>query len=108
LALVNGGAAIAVLTYLGNLVGRSTIPPHPAEIGPALLWYSGGLMAAILAFVVAYATQLRLFREEADRRQGLQVRRLHNVGVIFGVLLALTAAVAFGVGCCKAAAALLP
>jgi uncharacterized membrane protein len=65
-------------------------------------------MAAIVAFVVAYITQLRLFREEADRRRGLQVRQFHAVGVVFGVLLALTAAAAFGVGCYKAAAALLP
>lgn len=108
LALVNGGAAIAVLTYLGNLVTRSTIPPHPSAIGPALLWYGGGLMATIVAFVVAYVTQLRLFREEADRRQGLKVRRFHAAGVAFGVVLALTAAAAFGVGCYQAAAALLP
>jgi hypothetical protein len=108
LALVNGGAAIGVLTYLGNLVARSNSPPHASEIGPALFCYSGGLTATILAFVVAYVTQLRLFREEADLRKGLDVRRLHNIGVVLGVLLALAAAAAFGVGCYKAATALLP
>ena len=108
LALVNGGGAIAVLTYLGNLVARSPVPAHTADIGPALLWYSGGLFATVIAFIVVYVTQLRLFQEEVRRRDGLNFRRVHNVGVVFGVLLALTATGAFGVGCYKAAAALLP
>ena len=56
LALVNGGAAVAVLTYLGNLASRSSSPVHVPRIKPALLWYCGGLLASVLAFTVAYLT----------------------------------------------------
>jgi hypothetical protein len=105
LALVNGGAAVAVLTYLGNLVSHTPPGTHPPNVRPALLWYCGGLFATTLAFVVAYITQLRLFNEEKNRRQA-PVREFHRIGVYSGILLALFAAVAFGMGCYSAARAL--
>jgi hypothetical protein len=70
LALVNGGDAVAVLTYLGNLAARSPPPAHLPEIKPALLWYCGGLVATVIAFIVAYLTQLRLYNEEIALRGG--------------------------------------
>ena len=107
LALVNGGAAVALLTYIGN--ARSPIPGQPSGIRVALLCYSGGLFATILAFVVAYVTQLRLFQEEVNySQQSSQIRRLHGFEVTCGIFLALVAAIAFGLGCLKAAIALIP
>jgi hypothetical protein len=42
LILINGGAAVAVLTYLGNLV--SHLPPggHAPNVIHAVLWYCMG------------------------------------------------------------------
>jgi hypothetical protein len=108
LALVNGGAAVAVLTYLGNLASRSPPAVHLPNLKPALLWYSGGLLATVVAFIVAYVTQLRLFAEEIARRGGQRFRPLHAAGVWAGCLLALFAAVAFGLGCLRSASALIP
>lgn len=103
LALVNGGAAVAVLTYLGNLAVHSG---HLPNLKPALLWYCGGLLATTLAFVIGYMTQLRLFNEERRRYDGTAFYRLHWIGVWLGILLALFASIAFGFGCYRAASAL--
>jgi hypothetical protein len=39
LALVNGGAAVAVLTYLGNLTQRPGSVAYSPDIKHALLWF---------------------------------------------------------------------
>jgi hypothetical protein len=106
LALVNGGAAIAILTYVGNLASRQPAPGHLPDIRFALWWYCGGVAATTLAFIIAYSTQLRLFIEERDRRGGPRRLTLHWIGVTAGVLLALGAAGAFGAGCLYAATAI--
>jgi len=64
LALINGGAAIAVLTYLGNLVSRQTTVSAPLpNLRPALLWYCGGLLATAFSFLTGYLTQIRIGQE---------------------------------------------
>jgi hypothetical protein len=106
LALANGGAAVGVLTYLGNLASHSPTSVRLPEIRPALLCYSAGLVATVLAFIAAYLTQLRLYGEERSRHGGEQVHQLHSIGITVGVLLALLAALAFAMGCWKSAGAL--
>jgi hypothetical protein len=108
LALVNGGAAVAVLTYLGNLVVRSPPTAHLPNLKPALLWYCGGLLLTVFAFILAYLTQLRLFREANTARGGQQLWPLHGLGIAAGCCLALFAAVAFGLGCWRDAGAIDP
>jgi hypothetical protein len=103
LALVNGGAAVAILTYLGNLVVHTPAGTSAPNMAPALLWYCGGLIAITTAFVIAYVTQLALYNEEIRRRAGDRLPQYHISGVWAGVLLALFAAFAFGMGCLDAA-----
>jgi hypothetical protein len=96
LALVNGGACVALLTYIGHGGG-------PAHAGgwsiAALVCWSMGLVLTILAFIVAYVTQLKLFQEERDRAQGKVVKAKHALGVNLGICCAITAAGAFAIGC---------
>jgi hypothetical protein len=104
LALVNGGAAVALLTYMGNLVSRSNrAPPH---ITPALLFFCGGLFAAVVAFILGYLVQLQLYNEETKISGGFSVKRSHQWFLWTAMLLVISAAVAFGVGCWLAASAL--
>jgi hypothetical protein len=106
LALVNGGATVAVLTYLGNLATRTQLGVTLPNMTPPLLWYCGGLVLTIVAFVGAYVTQLVLYDEELARRSGRSVHRYHICGVWGGVALTILAVFAFTVGCFDAAHAL--
>jgi uncharacterized membrane protein YidH (DUF202 family) len=101
LALVNGGAAVAVLAYLGNI--RST---HAALMTPALRYFCIGLFWVILALIFAYLTQLRLYNEERARHNGQPFRTWH--AYLLGVAIALTFASAtfFFVGCMVAVSVL--
>jgi hypothetical protein len=107
LALINGGAAIAILTYVGNLALHQPTTGHLPDIKFSLWWYSGGVAAATFAFICSYVTQLRLFIEERDRRGGQPRHTLHWIGPTFGVLLALGSLAAFVIGSLSAATAIL-
>lgn len=58
LALINGGAIVALLAYPGNVEG-SNVP----DLSEPLLWFIGGLVACGIAMAFAYLTQLRLFND---------------------------------------------
>ena len=107
LALVNGGAAVAILAYLGNIAGHAPTVPQPDMICP-LAWFCAGLLAAAITFIFAHWTQLLLFQEESDKADGKSVSRhvRHEHGFMLGYLLLLFAAVAFGIGCITAASAI--
>ncbi len=106
LMLINGGAAIAVLTYLGNLVARAPAGHAPKMIRSALLWYCSGLLATVVAMIFAYVTQLLLYNEELRRQSGQQTRQWHAAGIWLSILLALYAASAFSLGTVSASRAL--
>src|SRR4029077_21215502 len=53
LLLINGGAAVAILAYLGSLASRGS-GAHLPDIKNALLCYAGGVFTTALAFIVAY------------------------------------------------------
>lgn len=58
LALINGGAIVALLAYLGNAKGGKT-----PDLGVPSLWFIVGLVACGMAMAFAYLTQLRLFND---------------------------------------------
>lgn len=66
--LVNGGAAVALLAYLGKVVGRagSAAPDMRMPMGAFLV----GLLFCGFAMVSAYCTQLQLYQEVAGRDGG--------------------------------------
>jgi len=105
LALVNGGAAVAILAYLGSIAGHAPTAPQP-DMVPPLAWFSAGLLTAAITFIVAYHTQLLLYEEETLLSEGKSVTRKHQWGIRLGSLLLLFAAVAFGIGCITAASAI--
>ena len=60
LQLINGGAIVALLAY----VGQDSQRPHIAELaGRPLSLFVGGLVAATLAFLGTYLTQFTLLNE---------------------------------------------
>lgn len=95
LALVNGGAAVALISFCGNLASKG-LPMLLAGFKSALFWYCGGLASTMLAFIVAYFAQLRLYGEERRRHEGKPFRQLHGWLISAGGLLTLFSVVAFG------------
>jgi hypothetical protein len=66
-ALANGGAAVAILAYLGNIAGKgSAMPDMRCAIGAFLV----GLIACGFAMFFSYHTQLRLLNEIEKRATG--------------------------------------
>jgi hypothetical protein len=102
LALLNGGAAVAVLTYLGNLVSRSQ-HGHIHNIRTTLCCFWIGLVATMLAFVCSYLTQLRLYGEDLAEDASKPIPQHHKGYLNVGLVLGLVAVFAFGVGCWFAA-----
>lgn len=66
-ALANGGAAVAILAYLGNVAAKTDLTT-PIGIRCAMGAFLFGLATCGLAMVFAYLTQLQLFNEEKEQR----------------------------------------
>lgn len=86
--LINGGAAGALLVFMGHL---ATARDNQAirDLAGSLGWFLGGLVAAILAHGMAYASHLNLFRSS---------QRKWKVYRGFAVGLTLLSMVLFGRG----------
>jgi hypothetical protein len=102
LLLINGGAAVALLAYLGSPHARYPYIPYMKN---ALLCFAGGVLATALAFIAGYFTQLRLYGEERARHMNQPFRQVHWIGMATATVLIFASACAFGVGCWIAASA---
>jgi hypothetical protein len=92
LQLINGGAIVAVLAYLGQVSQGSHLAKFAARpIG----FFLGGLCAATLAFLGTYLTQLTLFNEIVT---GRAFRPKHKTWLLATMLLALLSLVLFACG----------
>ena len=65
LLLINGGAVVAMLAYLGQSSQGQAVALHA---WPALAFFIAGIFSCVLAFVGAYITQFVLFNEAASRK----------------------------------------
>lgn len=114
LILINGGAVISLLTYIGHT-------PHgnaAHNLSRAFIGYIVGLVVAVLAYLAAYFSQANFMQDstlrayaqldiQAVESKGADAyRRFGNVAVGFGVALSVLSLVAFVIGSVCAMAAL--
>src|SRR5258708_38684957 len=64
LLLLNGGAVVAILAYLGQLGDQRATAAWRAR--SSLGWFIAGLVLAMAAFMFSYLTQHALFNEDAN------------------------------------------
>ena len=64
LTLLNGGAAVAILAYLGNIAGKGQTTP---DMILPMAFYLFGLVLCGVAVIGSYMTQLVLFNEVMER-----------------------------------------
>ena len=96
LALLNGGAAVALLAYMGNIAGKGLPVPH---LFIPMLCYVSGLMFCGLAFLFGYLTQFLLYNESTGQLRPGSHRSLQIAAVGFSVM----SMVAFSAGSLVAA-----
>jgi len=119
LMLANGGAMVALFTFIGNLMAKASngkIPFDTQGLWVAFACFVGGLVAALLCHICAFLSQDRFFNQamrEAWRQQEAAIRkqpteisalelRLFRQGMVIylaGILLSVVSLVAFAVGC---------
>jgi|SRR4029453_2231844 hypothetical protein len=93
LMLINGGAVVALLTYLGQSPQGPTLAPH--------VWWSlgafvGGVVLCVAAFFSSYQTQFALYNESVSpaTRKGFKHMTWQRITIAF----VSVSCVAFGVG----------
>lgn len=118
LMLANGGAMIALFTFIGNLVAKSpaALPFNTARLWIAFTCFVVGLTTSLLCHVCAFISQDRFYnqamvevwRQQAAWQQGVPTMpderesKLNGQGMIayaVGILLAIIGIIAFMVGC---------
>jgi hypothetical protein len=87
--LINGGAVIAVLSFLGTAVGKGASNALGLALTYPLLAFGSGVLLAALAFAARYFTQYAYDREAMRPGTGFH---------ILTVLLGLSAYSSFGFG----------
>jgi len=87
----NGGAAVALLAFAGNLYAKGALPP---SFSPAMLCFLMGVLSGGLTAVFSYMTQLTLFREGKNEVK----QNTHHVPMRIAALFALIGITLFGVG----------
>ena len=71
LVLINGAAAVAMLSLIGNLVSKGTVQTAaPSVLSRSLQWFAAGVFFGALATGVAYLTQCRYQREFSENKTG--------------------------------------
>ena len=91
-ALANGGAAVALLAYLGNVAGRGVATP---DMRCPMAAFLAGLVACGFALLFAYLTQLKLLNEIG---RGEKPTVSHGWVLWAAILLFACSLAAFGVG----------
>ena len=94
LLLLNGGAAVAILAYLGNVSGNvTTVPDMRVPMG----CYIAGLVLCSLAFATTYLTQFFRFNELVKESYANTPRR-HMTWLVLTFSLAILSIVSFAAG----------
>jgi hypothetical protein len=109
--LVNGGAAVSVLAFIGALVRQDEVTVKQiAGVSSGLLWFAGGVAAAVLALALSYFTNFCYVGQERSKIfnfdhpyvvDGANTRRWHYWGLVFhygAIIWGLLSLVAFLVG----------
>jgi ABC-type multidrug transport system fused ATPase/permease subunit len=92
IAIVNAGAAVALLAFLGNALSKNV--DIAARFSGALLWFAWGVVLATLVTFLSYVTQLLYGQEETTR-----ARRWAIPAHVATAILWLAALVTFAAGC---------
>ncbi|MCP1854233.1 MULTISPECIES: hypothetical protein [unclassified Bradyrhizobium] len=72
-SLVNGGAAVAMLTFIGVLVSAGYKPEQVAEVSKPLTYFAAGVAAAIVGGALTYLVNIFISMSSKNRRREWEV-----------------------------------
>lgn len=90
--IANGGAAVAMLAYLGNVAGKGASTP---DMRYAMAAFLAGLVSCGFSMLCAYLTQLKLLNETSSTERPILT---HRWLLRFAICFFLTSSVFFGIG----------
>lgn len=93
-SLFNGGAAVAILAYLGNVAGKGNSVP---DMRLSMSFFLAGLLFCGLAMLAGYLTQLSLYNETVLRLATSWYRR-HVYWLWIAIILVFLGILAFSFG----------
>jgi hypothetical protein len=94
LALLNGGAAVALLAFLGNLAGKASAMP---DMRCPMAFFLAGLVLCGVCFITSYLTQLTLYNESMGWSNERFYQK-HKFWLPVTLLSVLTSILAFAFG----------
>ena len=94
LAILNGGAVVALLAYLGNVTAKTGASP---DMRAPMAFFLAGLLLIGLAFLGSYFTQLRLYEDSVNQSTAVGAARWH-FWLQFGIGAVVLSLVCFAVG----------
>lgn len=100
LALLNGGAAVALLAYLGNVASKCGPVP---DMRFSMIYFLAGLVLCGLCFVTSYLTQLALYNEAIGPPPKMFYQK-HQWWLWFAMFFVLASIGAFACGSYEAVA----
>lgn len=101
LQLVNGGAVVALLAYLGQSSDRATLAP---QVRCSMTLFILGLATATATFIPSYLTQLALYNEDIRPAESRSAK--HQTWLNIALVLAFVSLVCFIIGAFSAISAL--
>jgi hypothetical protein len=100
--VVNGGAAVAILAFIGGLVGKDIVGvKQVADVASSLMWFASGVAAGLAALALIYLTNYcaaaavrfrqRIFRDPYIRDTKLSrfIRKSYTISHIVAVIVSL-------------------
>ena len=83
--LVNSGAIIALLTFLGSLLEKK--PLVSTDMKFAFYYFVGGILSSGIATTFAYLTQLKLYNENDGKNKHQYILYISMLFVLIGIIL---------------------
>lgn len=92
--IANGGAAIALLAFLGKIYEPGKVLP---DVTTSLGWFLAGVFLGGIAHYTAYMTQLSLFNENMDLFKEKLLNN-HSKWLTVSLVIVVSSIICFGVG----------
>jgi|GEM_PF-925797 len=96
ITLINGGAAVAILAYLGNIASKRDGAIKLPDMTCAISSFSLGVLCCAMGIICGYMTQLALFND--GRNDNPWFLKDHRYWLYIGLSMLIIASFAFGLG----------